>query len=48
VCKELLPPNEQIDPHHLIPKPEGGTFSKGNIVLVHKTYHNTITYAGKK
>jgi 5-methylcytosine-specific restriction endonuclease McrA len=48
VCKELLLPNEQIDLHHLIPKSEGGTFSHRNIVPVHKTCHDTITYARKK
>jgi RNA-directed DNA polymerase len=48
VCKELLLPDEQIDLHHLIPKSEGGTYSHRNIVPVHKTCHDTITYARKK
>jgi RNA-directed DNA polymerase len=47
VCGELLLPDEQVDFHHLTPKSEGGTYSKRNIVPVHKTCHDTITYARK-
>jgi RNA-directed DNA polymerase len=48
VCKELLLPDEQVDLHHLIPKSEGGTYSLKNIVPVHKTCHDTITYGRKE
>lgn len=48
VCKELLLPDEQVDLHHLIPKSEGGTYSFKNIVPVHKTCHDTITYGRKE
>jgi len=47
VCKELLLPDEQVDLHHLKPRSEGGTYSPSNIVPVHKTCHDTITYARK-
>jgi RNA-directed DNA polymerase len=48
VCKELLLPDEQIDLHHLVPKKDQGDYSLKNIVPVHKTCHDTITYARKK
>jgi 5-methylcytosine-specific restriction endonuclease McrA len=47
VCKELLLPDEQVDLHHLTPRSKGGNYSTGNIVPVHKTCHDTITYARK-
>jgi len=47
VRKELLLPDEQINFHHLKPRSKGGTYSSSNIVPVHKTCHDTITYARK-
>jgi RNA-directed DNA polymerase len=47
VCKEPLGNEEQVDLHHIIPKSKGGDYSFNNVVPVHKTCRETITYGQK-
>ena len=46
-CGEILNSTEQVDLHHIIPKSKGGTYSLKNIVPLHKTCHESVSYARK-
>jgi HNH endonuclease len=45
LCDELN--NEEIHLHHKIPQKDGGKYSLDNIVPLHATCHESITYAKK-
>jgi 5-methylcytosine-specific restriction endonuclease McrA len=47
-CGESLISPEQVDLHHIVPRNEGGKFTKANIVPLHKTCHESVSYAKKK
>jgi RNA-directed DNA polymerase len=47
-CGEVLDNSEPIELHHIIPKSMGGTYSKDNIVPLHRTCHLSVTYARNK
>jgi 5-methylcytosine-specific restriction endonuclease McrA len=47
-CNEILGNDEQIELHHIIPRSKGGKYTLKNIVAVHKTCHESITFAYKQ
>lgn len=47
VCNQALYGSEEIHLHHLIPRKDGGEYSLKNIVPVHATCHESITYTRK-
>lgn len=47
VCEQALYGTEDIHLHHLIPRKDGGEYSLENIVPVHATCHESITYTKK-
>jgi len=47
-CNEILGDTEKIELHHIIPKSEGGKYTLKNIVPLHKTCHESVTYAKKQ
>jgi 5-methylcytosine-specific restriction endonuclease McrA len=48
LCNEVLDNTEAIELHHVIPKSEGGTDSLDNLVPLHRTCHQSLTFAKKK
>lgn len=47
-CGGLLGISETIELHRLIPGKDGGTYSLDNVVPLHKTCHESVTFAKKK
>lgn len=47
-CGELLGDTEQIDLHHIVPRSEGGKYTVSNILPLHKTCHESVTYAKRQ
>jgi RNA-directed DNA polymerase len=47
-CGEILGNTEKIELHHIIPRKMGGTDSLDNLVPLHKTCHEGVTYARTK
>jgi RNA-directed DNA polymerase len=47
LCNGPLHGSEPIEMHHLVPKKDGGAYDLKNIVPVHKTCHDSITYGNK-
>ena len=44
VCEQALYGTEEVHLHHLIPRKDGGEYTLENIVPVHATCHESITY----
>lgn len=47
VCEQSLYGSEEVHLHHLIPCKNGGQYTLENIVPVHATCHESITYTRK-
>lgn len=47
VCEQALYGPEEVHLHHLIPRKDGGEYTLENIVPVHATCHESITYTRK-
>lgn len=47
VCEQALYGPEEVHLHHVIPRKDGGEYTLVNIVPVHATCHESITYARK-
>nr|YP_009730059.1 group II intron reverse transcriptase/maturase [Leucocryptos marina]BBQ05389.1 group II intron reverse transcriptase/maturase [Leucocryptos marina] len=47
VCEQALYGSEEVHLHHLIPRKDGGQYTLENIVPVHATCHESITYTRK-
>ena len=47
VCGQALYGTEKVHLHHLIPRKDGGQYTLENIVPVHATCHESITYTRK-
>lgn len=47
VCEQALYGPEEVHLHHLIPRKDGGQYTLENIVPVHATCHESITYTRK-
>lgn len=47
VCEQSLYGAEEVHLHHLIPRKDGGQYTLENIVPVHATCHESITYTRK-
>jgi predicted restriction endonuclease len=47
-CGGLLGETEAIELHRLTPGKDGGTYSLTNVVPLHKTCHESVTFAKKK
>ena len=47
VCEQALYGPEEVHLHHLIPRKDGGQYTLENIVPVHATCHESITYTKK-
>jgi RNA-directed DNA polymerase len=47
ICKGSLHNGEAVELHHIIPRSDGGKYSKGNIIPLHKICHQQVTYGNK-
>jgi 5-methylcytosine-specific restriction endonuclease McrA len=47
-CNEFLTNQEKVELHHIIPKKDGGLYTLKNIVPLHKTCHESVTFAKKE
>jgi 5-methylcytosine-specific restriction endonuclease McrA len=47
-CGEILDDNEKVELHHIIPAKDGGKYTLDNIVPLHRTCHESVTYAKKQ
>jgi 5-methylcytosine-specific restriction endonuclease McrA len=44
-CGEILDDNEQVELHRIIPGKDGGKYTLKNTVPLHKTCHESVTFA---
>jgi RNA-directed DNA polymerase len=47
-CGEILDNNEQVELHRIIPGKDGGKYTLKNTVPLHKTCHESVTFATKQ